>query len=119
MPQNEALEIKRREARASTPECASAERCTEVWEAAQLWVARNAGYKIQTVTSVLIETYNPGQYSTSLAARVLKEPRGGGRYAIVASFWCANIFGCTPMPLDALLEFNRALGGGMPQKFKE
>lgn len=113
------FEARKQEVLATRPQCAGAEQCAAMWEAAQLWVVKNAGYKIQTITSVLIETYNPAQSSSSLAVRVVREPLGGGRYVLTASLWCANLFGCTTHPLDAALAFNRALGAGVQQPDKE
>lgn len=98
----------------TTPVCAGDADCTSKWEAAQLWVAKNAGMKIQTVTSVLIQTYNSTDSSTRLAATVTKEPLGGGRYKIVANLRCDNIYGCRPDRLDATIQFNRAVGEARP-----
>jgi len=39
------------------PTCSGEADCKAKWEAAQLWVVHNAGFKIQTATDVLIETY--------------------------------------------------------------
>lgn len=93
----------------TVPTCGSEIECKAKWEAAQLWIAKNAGYKIQIATDVLIETYNSIDYSTSLAARAMKEPLGDGRYAIRIRLGCANWFSCYPDPVDASLDFNRAV----------
>lgn len=91
------------------PICTIPAECEAKWEAAQLWVVRNAGYKIQLATSVLIETYNSTQSSTALAVQVVKEPAGGGNYRFLAKAWCANWIGCFPDPYDAMLDFNQTL----------
>ena len=88
--------------------------CIAKWEAAQLWVVHNAGYKIQTATNVLIETYNPGQNDTDLAARVTKEPLGGGKYRLIIKAWCNNMFGCSHDPMTAALDFNSKIGATKP-----
>lgn len=98
----------------SIPICEGEKDCLAKWEAAQLWVAHNAGYKIQTATSVLIETYNATGGSTNLSAQVTKEPLGGGKYQIIAKLWCDNIFGCTPNAKSALSEFNKKVGAATP-----
>lgn len=85
-----------------------------MWEMAQLWVVKNAGYKIQTATNVLIQTYNATGSRVELAATVTKEPLGQGRYKIVAQLWCDNIFVCRPDRLDALLDFNRTVSAVQP-----
>lgn len=96
------------------PTCEGEADCKTKWEAAQLWVVHNAGYKIQTATSVLIETYNPSQYSSSLAARVTKEPLGGGKYKIVIFVWCNNSYGCRPNGWDAAIDFNEKVSAAVP-----
>ena len=93
----------------TVPVCSSEKECTVKWEAAQLWVTKNTGYKIQVATSVLIETYNSVD-STSIAARVTREPLGNGRYKFVVQVWYDNMFGCMPNALDAQLDFNRYVG---------
>jgi hypothetical protein len=93
----------------TTPTCSGAEDCNAKWEAAQLWVVKNAGWKIQTQSTVLIETYNPANNSPAIAVRVTKEPLGGGKYQIFVKVWCANLFGCVPDSLDAALKFNREI----------
>ena len=73
-------------------------------------MTKNAAYKVQVITSVLIETYNPTEHSTSIAARVTREPLGNGRYKFVVQVYCDNMFGCRPDVLDAQLDFNRYVG---------
>lgn len=96
------------------PTCSGVEECNAKWEAAQLWVVHNSAYKIQTATNVLIETYNPSQHSPSLAARVTKEPQGGGKYRLLVALWCDNMFGCVPDAYAKALEFNKAVGAATP-----
>jgi hypothetical protein len=96
------------------PVCDGERDCAVKWEAAQLWVAKNAAYKLQTVTTVLIQTYNPSRSDTGLAASVTKEPLGGGKYRILARLWCDNMFGCHPDSSDALLRFNLSVGAATP-----
>lgn len=99
---------------ASTPICSNQDECNAKWDAAQLWVVKNAGWKIQNQSSVLIETYNPSQNSPALAVRATKEPLGGGKFKIVVKTWCANMFGCTPDALDAALNFNKEISATKP-----
>jgi hypothetical protein len=98
----------------SIPTCEGADDCKAKWDAAQLWVVKNAGYKIQTATDVVIETYNPTESGVELAARVTKEPLGGGKYKILVRLWCNNIFGCSPNAHQAALAFNKAVGEATP-----
>lgn len=100
---------KQAEVNRTIPTCDSPATCNAKWEAAQLWVVHNAGWKIHTQSSVLIETYNPARSSTRIAARVTKEPLGGGKYQFLIHVWCDNVFGCNPDSWDAALDFNRKI----------
>lgn len=100
--------------RETIPVCEGEADCKAKWEAAQLWVVHNSRYKIQTATDVVIHTYTPVGADPSIGARVTKEPLGGGRYQIVVSVFCDNIFGCVPDAIDASLDFNRAVSAARP-----
>lgn len=91
------------------PTCSSTEECNEKWEAAQLWVVKNSGWKIQIQSNVLIETYNSINHSPNIAVRVTKEPIGGGKYNLLVRVWCDNAFYCNPNTIDAALDFNRTV----------
>ena len=93
------------------PTCDGEKDCFAKWEAAQLWVVKHAGMKLQTTTSVLIETYNS---TGDLAMSVTKEPLGGGKYRIVAHATCANVFACSQAPVDAILNFNHDIAAAIP-----
>lgn len=94
----------------SVPICDGEVDCNAQWEAAQAWVAKNCGMKIQTVTNVLIQTYStpaPGiGHSTDLSATIIKEPLGDGKYKINASIGCSNPLGCYPDAFEATQNFN-------------
>ena len=107
-------QAKQAEFNSTIPTCSGTAGCNAKWEAAQLWVVHNAGWKIQTQSSVLIETYNAVNSSTNIAVRVTKEPLGGGRYQFLVKVWCDNIFGCHPDSWDAALNFNREIGRVTP-----
>lgn len=98
----------------TAPTCSGEADCSAKWETAQLWVAKHAAYKIQTVTNVLIQTYNPDATSTYLAAVAVKEPLGGGAYVIHVNLWCNNLFGCTPDRYEAMMAFNIAVANAKP-----
>ena len=108
------MQARQAEVRRTIPTCLGAEDCNAKWEAAQLWVVRNAGWKIQTQSSVLIETYNAVGSSPRIAVQVTKEPLGGGKYQFLVKVWCDNIFGCQPNSWDAALDFNRQIGAATP-----
>jgi hypothetical protein len=93
---------------APAPICSDPNDCELMWAAARRWVIENAGYKFQTLTNDFLETYN--STTASLAARVIKEPLGGGRYEFVATIACGDPDHCV-MPLgDALNSFNLYVG---------
>ena len=108
------MQAKQAEFRRTIPTCSGTEDCNAKWEAAQLWVVRNAGWKIQTQSSVLIETYNAVGSSPRIAVRVTKEPLGGGKYQFIVNVWCDNIFGCQPDSWGAALDFNRHIASVTP-----
>ncbi|WP_200888011.1 hypothetical protein, partial [Shewanella sp. ECSMB14102] len=79
------IQAKRAQLEATTPVCIDEKDCKAKWEAAQLWIVRNAGFKLQIVTDVLLQTYNATGGSPSLAVQATKEPIGGGKYKILVS----------------------------------
>jgi hypothetical protein len=96
------------------PECSSEKQCAAMWDAAQIFVARNAQMKMQISTNVLIETFNPPQYGTEIAMRVMREPIGGGSYRLSARAWCNNLFGCSSDPHMLRAAFNRQMAAVTP-----
>jgi len=91
--------------------CEGEAQCKDMWERAIYFVSTKSSYKIQNINDNLIETYNPGPYETNLAWRINKKPMGNGRYQILTAAYCANVFGCTPHYLDAILEAKRYIKG--------
>ncbi|MDX9688819.1 hypothetical protein [Halopseudomonas formosensis] len=109
-----AIQAKRAELEATTPICVDEQDCKAKWEAAQLWIVRNAGFKLQITTDVLLQTYNATGGSPLIAVQATKEPLGGGKYKIVVAISCDNIFGCVPNQWDAALAFNHAVAAATP-----
>jgi hypothetical protein len=91
------------------PVCSGKAECTAEWAEARTFVLSHAAYKIQTYSRDFLQTFNPSEDSPQLAASVNKQPMPGGRYKIVGSFWCDNIFGCIPDPTTTLNAFNQAV----------
>ncbi len=85
--------------------CDGKAQCDRYWQAAQVWVVGNSGYKVQTVTDSVIQTYGPMGHDTTLAFVVLREPQGGEKSRILVKAGCANMFGCHPPALKAIAEF--------------
>ena len=98
---------------ATTPEssvpvlCTSKTQCDAFWQRAQAWVANNSGYRMQTITDIVIETYGPLSSQTGLAFRITKVPddKEGARIFVLPL--CGNVFGCSPTPTDAAIAFKR------------
>lgn len=111
-----ALQEKRDRAIQTIPVCDGEKDCAAKWEAAQLWVSQNAGYKIQISSNVIIETYN--SQDSTLAASITKEPLGSGKYKIIAKIWCSyedqGPYSCRPYSLDATLDFNAKVTAATP-----
>jgi len=78
------------------------------WAAARTFVINHAGFKLQTYSADYMVTYSPSGGSTALGAEVNKQPVQGG-YALVARFWCDNMFGCVPNANDTLKAFTIAV----------
>lgn len=108
------VQAKQSEFLRTIPTCTGVDDCNAKWDAAQLWIVHNAGWKIQTQSNVLIETYNPVESSPRIAVRVTKEPIGGGKYMLVVKVWCNNVFGCQPDAWDAAIDFNRHIASVTP-----
>lgn len=90
----------------TAPTCSTEKECTTKWDAAQYWVSTNAGYKIQTASTAVIETYNASRGSRELAMKVLKEPLGEGKYALKITATCNSAIGCKRRPEWVMQEFN-------------
>jgi hypothetical protein len=91
------------------PTCGSEKDCELKWSAARTFVLSNSDRKLQHITNDYLETYNPAPSSPGLAWRVNKEATGSSSYRIVATAWCANMFGCVPDNLTTMLRFNEAV----------
>ena len=98
---------------AATPVCASRAQCAAEWNEARTFVLANVGFKIETYSRDFMQTYNPVGDSMDLGAQVNKQPLPGGRYKIVASFYCnkdpLGLFACTPPARATLNAFNKAV----------
>lgn len=112
--QAQELQALRAQLEQTTPVCLDEKDCKAKWEAAQIWIVRHAGYKLQITTDVLLQTYNATDASRSIAVQATKESLGGGKYKILVNVSCDNIFGCVPNQWDAALDFNRVVGAATP-----
>lgn len=85
--------------------CRGTDQCKRYWQRAQVWVAQNSYWKIQTATDVLIQTYNAVQGSTRRAYTVLKEPGSGEVERIMIRSACDNMFGCDVNEFEVAARF--------------
>lgn len=99
------------------PTCSEEKECEWLWQAAQAFVARETSMKVQTVSDVLFETYNPSNRSRGLAGRVIREPQPGGGYHLSAIFFCD--YSCDLMANTMKVKFNKAMKAFMKPKAEE
>lgn len=85
--------------------CENKAQCDLFWQRAQVWIAQNSTYKIQTATDTVIQTYGPLGSRVDLAFQITRIPNADGSAQIKMSAGCANIFGCRPDKFGAILEF--------------
>ena len=84
-------------------ECADKPTCDRYWQRAQVWIARNSRYRIQTANDVLIQTFGPGGSTTDLAFSLVREPVGAAGASLISiTAGCDNIFGCFPDSASAV-----------------
>ncbi|WP_447577341.1 hypothetical protein [Achromobacter kerstersii] len=91
--------------RAEAPLVCAEPQCGRYWDAAQTWLVQNSSYKLQTVTTSVIQTYGPTPNSPLLAYTIIKEPGQYGTYSIKIAANCANMFGCQPNALHSIAAF--------------
>ena len=106
------VQAQRARIEATRPTCEGEKDCQVKWETAQLYVVKNVDYRIETATSVLIETWPSS--NSALAMTVTKEPLGGGRYRFEARAWCGSPFGCSRPPEEVVLGFNESVAAAAP-----
>ena len=107
-----AAETRRQQAfRDTRPRCTSEAECEAMWNAAELWIADNAGMRLATATSNVLETF--ASTSPRLAVRATRRAQGDGEYLIEVSVSCGNyVFGtpnCSRSPHSAAMDFNRTV----------
>lgn len=74
-------------------------RCKTEWERAQIWLTQHSNWKLQLVTDVSLQTFNPPNQDVSYGFVVSKVPQGSG-YVIAMGLQCGNLIGCDPKPSD-------------------
>ncbi len=100
------------------PTCTEGVDCSKKWEAAQVWIANNAGNKISIVTPVLIETQESDDEKLSI--RATKELQDSLTYKVKLVGWCHNFFGCVPDHNESQYNFNQFINNyGKPKPESE
>lgn len=92
--------------------CETTEQCAQFWKRAQVWVQKNAGYKLQVVTDVVIETYNATSYSTGWAFSVTRTPLAGPKEIIEIKPSCGPAPLCARHGLEMEAAFKRYVASG-------
>lgn len=89
--------------------CEGADECGKLWRRAQIWVAENAGFKIQVATDAVIETYSAPAYSSKWAMRLVRIPREGAKEELQLTLSCGQVPLCGAPEERMLLRFKRDL----------
>lgn len=92
--------------------CAGTDQCALWWRRAQLWIARNSGYKLQVISDTVLETYGARPGSTSWAFSATREPLGEGREQIELDPSCGSQPQCTQNALTLRADFSRYVRAG-------
>ena len=87
--------------------CKDKKQCDYYWQRAQLWIAQNAPFKIQTVSDVMIQTYGPIDTDQRLAFLITKDVRPDGSAHIGININCGNEYGCYPPAYIAALQLKQ------------
>lgn len=91
--------------------CSDKAQCDLYWQRAQIWIANNSTYKIQTATDSVITTYGPMGTRVDLAFQATKIPNVDGSAQIKLAAGCNNIFGCQPDKYQSILRFREYIRG--------
>ena len=97
---------------AKTPvRCGSREQCERWWRTAQVWVVKNAGYRVQIATDAIVQTAGPDSGSSSWFFLATRAPHGDGGEAIEIEARCGSGASCAPAYETAIADFKRAVRG--------
>lgn len=86
--------------------CQAGADCDAKWSRAVSYVANNAGWKIQTQTDSLIQTFTSTGGSTRPGYTITKTAVGNGRYEIALAGSCGNLIACIPTIPEARTHFS-------------
>lgn len=90
--------------------CTGQDECARLWRAAQVWVADNAGYKIQTSSDAVIETFGGAEpYGSRWAMQVTRVPIDRNVDRIVLRPRWGQVSLCRPSAMEMVARFHAAL----------
>lgn len=92
--------------------CKAPDECALYWRRAQVWLAMNSDYRIQSVTDTVITTHGPLPNAVERGYQVVRVPRANGRDQILITSRCANIFGCSTDRHERAASFKLFVRGG-------
>ncbi len=89
--------------------CADKAQCDLYWQRAQIWIAKNSQFRVQSVTDTVLTTHGPSSsLAHALAFQVIKIPAVGGGAQITIDANCNDIYGqCLPHSIEAIASFKR------------
>lgn len=89
-----------------TLNCANSAQCDLYWKRAQIWIAQNSRYRVQSVTDTVLTTHGPSSnMSAALAFQIIKIPAAGGSAQITIDANCYLPDQCRPHPIEAIAAF--------------
>lgn len=87
--------------------------CTVAWQRAQFWIAKHSTMKVQSVSDVLVQTYNPTGSASAYGFTATREPLPDGKYRIVLQAVCSNeMIPCDVLSDDLEAAFNYYVATG-------
>lgn len=92
--------------------CHGDEQCNLYWRRAQVWIANNSSYRIQSVTDTVITTHGPTSGSVERAYQIVRMPMENGQEQITIASGCGNIYGCNAHADSMAASFKRFVKTG-------
>ena len=86
-------------------QCEAKQRCDELWARAQIWLARNAKYRLAIANDVVLQTFGPARDDYFDVAFTLTRSRRGasGVEVITVEARCYALFGTCDFDPDSRL----------------
>ena len=91
--------------------CTSKEQCDRWWRAAQVWVVKNSGYKVQVATDAILQTFNAASGNSSWAFQITRSPHLDGGEIFELDGACGRFSACSPVYETIIADFKRTVLG--------